>query len=162
MVDHYLKNLEELMDSREVPSARGLFFHETMALTLAPFTSGSAWSELPRSHNLVLNGVSEDGRADGLESARVLHYQSWLSPERRGALLAAFRRCRPDRLAWLEEKVAAGPPRARPLAAAASPCRKGGGGRPVDSWPAAGRSTTAIPTAISRGGNPEPLRGALD
>jgi hypothetical protein len=86
-----------------------------MALTLAPFTSGSGWGELPRSHNLVLSRISEDGEAAGLESARVLHYQNWLSPQRRRALFAALRRCRPDRLAWLEERVAAAPPRATPL-----------------------------------------------
>jgi hypothetical protein len=115
VVDHYLGNFEKLMDSRVVPSSQGLFLNESTALTLAPFTAGSSWSELPRSHNLVISRIAEDGRAEGLESARVFHYQGWLHPEHRRALLSAFRRCRPDRLAWLEEKVAAAPHRAPPL-----------------------------------------------
>jgi len=116
VVDHYLGNLEALMDSRVVPSVHGLFYHETMALTLAPFTSGSSWSELPRSHNLVISGVSEDGQIKGLESARILHYQAGFFSATRNELLSALGRCRPDRLAWLEERISAiDPSRTPPL-----------------------------------------------
>lgn len=107
IIDHYLANLEALMDWRTVPSAHGLFFLETMALTLAPFTGGASWAELPRSHNFVIPGPPDGGRVEGLESARVLHYQGWLYPERRRGLLSALGRCWPDRLAWLEERLPA-------------------------------------------------------
>jgi len=105
IVAHYLRNLEILMDSGLTPSTGSPYWSETVALTLAPFTSGSTWSELPRTHNFVISGVEEDDATTGFESACIIHYHRGLSfPDRRQAVLSYFRRFRPDRLAWLEEK----------------------------------------------------------
>jgi hypothetical protein len=106
LVDHYLRNLETLMDSRLLAPEAGLFFHETVALTLAPFTSGSSWSELPRSHNYVHSGMSEGDMLDELDGVRVLHYQGSLYPPHRDTLLSALRRIRPGQVSWLEERLA--------------------------------------------------------
>lgn len=114
MIAHYLANLESLMDARVFPSSRGLFFHETTALTLAPFTSGSSWSELPRSHNFVISAPPGCDDVEGLESARVLHYQHRLYPPHRRDLLAALRRRRPDRADWLEGRLPAFDASSRP------------------------------------------------
>ncbi len=103
--DHYLANLEALIESRMIPPRRNLFYHETVALALAPFTSGSKWSELPLSHNFVPGAATEEGTIPGLESAHVLHYHDRLYPPGREAMISALRRVRPDRAEWLEERL---------------------------------------------------------
>lgn len=106
IVEHYLRNLEKLMDSKLIISHRKIFFNETVALTLAPFTSKSTWSELPRSHNFVVTSSSSENELAGMESAKVLHYHDAMSPSHWDKLHTFFRRHRPDRLEWLEQKGA--------------------------------------------------------
>lgn len=118
VVDHYLANLEALMEAQLVPPRQGLFYHETVALSLSPFTSGSDWSELPRSHNLVPDRATQEGTIPGLESACVLHYHDRLYPPGRDELIPALRRVRPDRAEWLEGRLPTFDTTLRPSASA--------------------------------------------
>ena len=114
IVDHYLGNLEKLMNSKLVAS-NDIFYNETVALTLAPFTSKATWSELPRSHNFVVSSSSDDGEIAGMETARVLHYHDAMLPTHWNVLRSFFHRRRPDRLEWLEQKGPISPSSALPL-----------------------------------------------
>ena len=114
IVDHYLGNLEKLMNSHLVAS-NSVFYNETVALTVAPFTSRASWSELPRSHNFVVSSSMGDGEIAGMETARVLHYHDAMFPHYWNVLRSLFHRLRPDRLEWLEQKGAILPSSALPF-----------------------------------------------
>lgn len=114
IVDHYLGNLEKLMRSQLVAS-NSVFYNETVALTLAPFTSRATWSELPRSHNFVVSSSMADVEIAGMDTARVLHYHDAMFPPYWDVLRSLFHRLRPDRLEWLEKKGALLPSSALPL-----------------------------------------------
>jgi len=103
-----------LMDMRIATSNDDVFYNETVALVLAPFTSGSSWTELPRSYNFTISGSAEQPRIDGLETARLLHHHGHMFPSHRAKLTSYFRQRRPDRLAWLEERRPVDPSVASP------------------------------------------------
>ncbi len=109
VVEHYLRNLEVLMDSQLVASG-SLFYSETVALTLAPFTARASWSELPRSHNFVVASRSQDSEYRGLETARVVHYHDAMFAPNWDVLRSYFLKLRPDRLDWLERQAHSRPP----------------------------------------------------
>jgi hypothetical protein len=104
MARTFLRTCLDLAEARIASRHAGIFFLDQVALGLAAFRSGVAFSELPLSHNHTLGSKAPPAlaRAENVAGARILHYHDALWPPNWPGLVRLLGEALPEVRGWLE------------------------------------------------------------
>jgi len=104
LAETFLRTCLDLAGAQLASRHAGIFFLDQVALGLSALRAGTAWEELPLSHNHTLGSKAPPILAspEAVSKAKILHYHDALWPPHWQGLLDLLGRSLPDVRAWLE------------------------------------------------------------